>query len=149
MYDLKNNFLQLLYSRKFSDGNIFGQSRVSTFRTDYIFVHCCMLNARVLMRYACIHNFTGTNFSTELILVQKRQCTKSYENKFCPKISCYTVSFKCWQWGCSIPKDALARLHTDWTCGDQESWRSRITPRCLCSLTTLIGVLFRPGKYRS
>ena len=33
----------------------------------------------------------GTNFSTELILVQKRRCTKSYENKFRPKISCYTV----------------------------------------------------------
>ena len=38
-----------------------------------------------------VHNFTGTNFSTELILVQKRACTKSYKNKFRPKISCYTV----------------------------------------------------------
>ena len=38
-----------------------------------------------------VHNFTETNFSTELILVQKRPCTKSYENKFRPKISCYTV----------------------------------------------------------
>ena len=40
----------ILYSRKFSDGNIFGQSRFSTFRTDYIFVQCFMLNARVCMR---------------------------------------------------------------------------------------------------
>ena len=44
----------VLYSRKFSDGNIFGQSRISTVRTDYIFVQCCMLNTRVSLQYACI-----------------------------------------------------------------------------------------------
>ena len=44
----------ILHSRKFSDGSIFGQSRISTFRTDFIFVQCCMLNARVRMWYACI-----------------------------------------------------------------------------------------------
>ena len=38
------------------------------------------------VRMYSAHNFTGTNFSTELILVQKRPCTKSYENKFRPKI---------------------------------------------------------------
>ena len=46
-------------------------------------------NAHVKCTY--VHNFTGTNFSTELILVQKRLRTKSYENKFRPKTSCYTV----------------------------------------------------------
>ena len=44
----------ILYSRKFSDGNIFGQSRISTFRPDFIFVQCCMLNARVRKQYACV-----------------------------------------------------------------------------------------------
>ena len=86
----------ILYSKKFADGNIFRKSRISTFRTDFIFVQCWMLNARVGMRYAWIvhsvRSFTGTNFSTELILVQKRPCTKSYENKFRPKVSCYTVT---------------------------------------------------------
>ena len=86
----------ILYSRKFADGIIFRKSRISTFRTDFIFVPCWMLNARVGMRYAWIvhsvRNFTGTNFSTELILVQKRLCTKSYENKFRRNVFSYTVT---------------------------------------------------------
>ena len=63
------NSTKVLYSRKFSDGNIFGQSRISTFGTDFICVQCFMLNAR-------------------------RPCAKSYENRFCPKIFCYTVCCK-------------------------------------------------------
>ena len=49
--------------------------------------YTCLLAVRMYS----VHNFKGTNFSTELILVQKRACTKSYENKFRLKISCYTV----------------------------------------------------------
>ena len=37
------------------------------------------------------HSSVETNFSTVLIFVQNERCTKSYENKVCTKISCYTV----------------------------------------------------------
>ncbi|XP_065195093.1 uncharacterized protein LOC135826404 [Sycon ciliatum] len=94
-HPVQKTLRMILHSRKFSDGNIFGQSRISTFRMDFIFVP--VLHAKCTCSHAVrtysVHSFTGTKFkSTEFILVQKRPCTKSYENKFRPKISCYTVT---------------------------------------------------------